>query len=140
MDAQPITSRQGKANFLEVVLPEQANHYGTLYGANALHLMGKAAYVCATRHAHCAVVMAKADNIDFIRPIAVGSIIEMRARVVFQGRSSMTVDVDIVPEQHDAATAGPAVSGRFMMVAVDGDGIPIPIPAPESDQAEESHP
>ena len=37
---QAITSDQAEARFLEVVLPEQANHYGTLYGANTLQIMG----------------------------------------------------------------------------------------------------
>ena len=67
--AQQGSSQQARASVLEVVLAEHANHYGTLYGANALHMMGKAAFVCATRHARCAVVMAKADSIEFIRPV-----------------------------------------------------------------------
>lgn len=134
---QPITSGQGRANFLEVILPEQANHYGTLYGPNALHMMGKAAFVCATRHAGCPVVMAKADGIEFSRPIPLGSIIEIRAHVAFQGRSSMTVIVEIVPEPAAGGDAGPAITGRFMMVAVDGHGRPVPIPEPDQRNAEE---
>lgn len=130
---QAITSNQAEARFLEVVLPEQANHYGTLYGANALQIMGKAAFVCATRHASCAVVMAKADSIEFIRPIRIGAIIDVRANVVFQGRSSMTVVVEIVAEDPAGQTGTPSISGRFLMVAVDDDGVPIPIP-PHQDQ------
>ncbi|MHC5655793.1 acyl-CoA thioesterase [Stappia sp. ICDLI1TA098] len=120
-----IKSDRGETHFLEVVLPEQANHYGTLYGANALHMMGKAAFVCATRHAGCAVVMAKADNIEFARPVRLGAIVDVRARVVFQGRSSMTVLVEVSPEEwRDAADGAPSISGRFMMVAVDQNGVP----------------
>ena len=40
LNMQAITSDQAEARFLEVVLPEQANHYGTLYGANTLQIMG----------------------------------------------------------------------------------------------------
>lgn len=125
---QPIAPAHAQASFLEVVLPEQANHYGTLYGANALQMMGKAAFVCATRHARCAVVMAKADNIEFARPIHIGSIVDIRAQVVFQGQSSMTVIVEIMPEQLGVEAKTPAITGHFMMVAVDGSGIPMPIP------------
>lgn len=124
-----ITSDQAEDRFLEVILSEQANHYGMLYGANALQTMGKAAFVCATRHARCAVVMAKADSIEFIRPIRIGSIIDVRAQVIFQGRSSMTVIVEIVPDHPGVQEARAAITGRFMMVAVDGDGVPIPIPS-----------
>lgn len=133
---QAITSEQAEARFLEVVLPEQANHYGTLYGANALQMMGKAAFVCATRHARCPVVMAKADSIEFVRPIRIGSIIDIRAQVVFQGRSSMTVVVEIVPDYPGAPETTPSIAGRFMMVAVDRDGVPMPIPPSDSHHAE----
>ncbi len=140
MNTQPTTSGQGLANFLEVVLPEQANHYGTLYGPCALHMMGKAAFVCATRHAGRPVVMAKADSIEFLRPIRIGSIIEVRARIVFQGKSSMTVGVEIAPENPAGGDAAPAITGRFMMVAVDGDGRPVPISVSDQCTAEELRP
>lgn len=52
--------------FVEMVFPDQANHYGTLFGGNALSLMGKAAFVAATRRARSAVVMASAPR----RPIS----------------------------------------------------------------------
>lgn len=140
MNTQAITSGPGGTRFLEIVLPEQANHYGTLYGANALQIMGKAAFACATRHARCAVVMAKADSIEFRRPIKIGSIIDVNAQVVFQGRSSMTVTVEIAPDPADASESTPAITGRFMMVAVDRNGVPVPIPPSDTRLAEESCP
>lgn len=50
----------------------------------------------------------------------------------------MTVIVEIVPrtarDHHEAA----AITGRFMMVAVDSSGIPMPIRLSESRHAEEA--
>ncbi|OCC05545.1 acyl-CoA thioesterase [Labrys sp. WJW] len=122
-------------HFTEIVLPEHANHYGTLYGPNALRIMGKAAFVCASRYARCAVVMAKADDVEFRRPVRLGSIVDIRARVASRGRSSMTVLVDLVPGA--AAADRPAISGRFTMVAVDDGGVPIAIPFFEQTRPEE---
>ena len=45
-----------------MVFPDQANHYGTLFGGAALCLMGKAAFVAASRRARRAVVMAGSDK------------------------------------------------------------------------------
>ncbi|MGO4832242.1 acyl-CoA thioesterase [Rhizobiaceae sp. 2RAB30] len=135
--AQQGSSQQARASVLEVVLAEHANHYGTLYGANALHMMGKAAFVCATRHARCAVVMAKADSIEFIRPVPIGSIIDIRAEVVFQGHSSMNEIVEFVPDLPGALESAASITGRFMMVAVDGNGVPRPIPPTDPHHAEE---
>lgn len=110
----------------ELILPAHANHYGTMYGANGLQMMGKAAFVAATRAARCAVVMAKADGVVFRRPVHVGAIVDIRARVVSRGRAAMTVAVDIVED----GISAPAASGAFVMVAVDAGGSPIAIPGP----------
>jgi len=135
-----ITSDLGPTRLLEIVLPEQASHHGTLHGVNALQIMGKAAFACATRHARCPVVMAKADCIEFRRAIRIGAVIDVNAQVVFQGRSSMTVTVEIAPDPAEAREDTPAITGRFMMVAVDRDGVPVPIPLSDTRLAEESCP
>lgn len=111
----------------EMIFPEQANHYGTLFGGNALALMAKAAFVAATRHAQMAVVMARSDRVDFATPVRVGELLELHARVTRTGRSSMTVSVQ---GSAAAITGGPAravLQGTFEMVAVDGQGRPCRI-------------
>ncbi|MGE6786634.1 acyl-CoA thioesterase [Ensifer adhaerens] len=118
-----VASHEASSHFLEIVLPEAANHYGTLYGAHALLMMGKAAFAGATRYCRCPVVMAAADAITFVEPIRVGAIISISAKVVHHGRSSMVVEVEISPDgQRDT----PSIGGRFTMVAVDESGQPAP--------------
>lgn len=116
------------ACFVEMVFPEQANHYGTLFGGNALSLMGKAAFVAATRRARCAVVMATSDKVEFHEPVRVGELVELTARVERVGRTSMTVTVDVVAEALISGHRRLAMRGSFEMVAVDGAGKPIPVP------------
>jgi acyl-CoA hydrolase len=48
-----------------MIFPEQANHYGTLFGGHALNLMGKAAFITATRWARQNVVMAASTKSSF---------------------------------------------------------------------------
>ncbi len=117
-----------EARFLELVLPDQANHYGTLFGGRALGLMGKAAFIAATRRARAPVVMASADKTEFHVPVRVGEIVELSARVVRVGRSSMTVTVEMVAEALVSGSRRLAVRGAFEMVAVDGAGRPVAIP------------
>ncbi len=95
-----------KISLTDVVFPDRANHYGTLFGGHALHLMGKAAFIAATRHARQHVVMASTDRITFDEPVRVGDLI------------------------HEDALSGHrrlAVRGTFEMVAVDANGRPTPI-------------
>ena len=47
-----------EARLIEMVFPQQTNHYGTLFGGQALALMDKAAFVVASRYARRTVVTA----------------------------------------------------------------------------------
>jgi len=122
---------------MELVVPEHTNHYGTLYGATALQLMGKAAFICGSRYARCPIVMARADDIEFRKPVRLGEIVDLRAEVVRRGRSSMTVTVDLTVENASGEPDRPRITGRFLMVAVDDQGSPIPIPGQAGEFPEE---
>jgi acyl-CoA hydrolase len=120
-------SRHDETRFLEMIFPEQSNHYGTLFGGTALRLMGKAAFIAASRRARRAVVMAASDRVDFHVPVKVGQLVELDARVVRTGRSSMTVTVDVIAETLLSGERQLAMTGRFEMVAVDAAGQPTPL-------------
>lgn len=123
--------------FVEMVFPEQANHYGTLFGGHALSLMGKAAFVAATRRARCAVVMATSEKVAFHEPVRVGELVELTAEVTRVGRSSMTVTVEVIAEALISGERRLAVRGAFEMVAVSASGRPIRIPTPSTPTSEE---
>ena len=116
-----------KIRLVDVVFPDRANHYGTLFGGNALQLMGKAAFIAATRQARQHVVMASADNMIFDEPVRVGELIECVASVARVGRSSMTVAVDLIHEDSLSGLRRSAVRGTFEMVAVDANGRPASV-------------
>ena len=122
----PIISAE-PTRFVEMVFPEHANHYGTLFGGHALSLMGKAAFVAATRRARCAVVMATSDKVEFHEPVRVGELVELTASVERVGRSSMTVAVRVIAERLVSGQRRIAMQGSFEMVAVDKAGRPTSI-------------
>lgn len=112
---------------VDMVFPPQANHYGTLYGGDALKMMGKAAFIAATRHARAVMVMAASDRVDFRAPIMEGQMVDLAAEVRMVGRSSLRVAVDLVAEDLLSGARVAAASAMFTMVAVDCDGRPTPI-------------
>jgi acyl-CoA hydrolase len=118
-----------ETRFAEIVFPEQANHYGTLFGGTALNLMSKAAAIAAARRAGGSVVMARSDRVDFHMPVAVGQLVELVARVERVGRSSMTVKVEVIAETLGKGDGKVAMRGSFEMVAVDDNGRPLAIAA-----------
>ena len=112
---------------VEMILPEHANHYGTLYGNKGLELMGKVAFVAASRHARRSVVMAAAEKVQFSLPVPVGSLLEFDAVVTRVGRTSMTVSVEATMEGLIDGKHQSAMTGDFQMVAVNERGRPTPI-------------
>ena len=118
-----------EARLVEMVFPGQANHYGTLFGGQALALMDKAAFIVASRYARRAVVTASSEKCDFHVPVRQGQLVELRARVVGTGRTSMTVDVELYSEELLTGARMLATRGRFLLVALDAEGRPTPVPA-----------
>jgi acyl-CoA hydrolase len=109
----------------EMVFPTQTNHYGTLFGGEALKLMGKAAFIAASREVQQAVVMASLDRTTFHEPIRQGDLAEVLGRVVTRGRTSLTVETELFSENLLTGERRLCTVARFIMVVVDHDGRPI---------------
>jgi acyl-CoA hydrolase len=112
---------------VELVFPDQSSHRQVLFGGYALAVMGKAAFVAATRLCRKTVVMAASSRMNFTAPVHVGEIMELTAAVSTVGRSSMTVSVTAWGENLQTGERWPAANGSFVMVAVDGEGKAIHI-------------
>jgi acyl-CoA hydrolase len=116
-----------ETRIVEMVFPNQANHYGTLFGGDALRLMDMAAFVAASRHARKPVVTASSERIDFHVPVRQGQLAEVVGRVSRTGRTSMTVEVELWAEDLLTGTRELCTKGSFVLVAVDENGHPVPI-------------
>ena len=124
MRSEPVP---GEARMTEIVFPDHSNHLGTLFGGQALAWMDKAAFIAASRHARRTVVTARSERIDFSAPVPTGSIVELVARVVAVGRTSMQVEVELHCEDLLSGTSRLATRGGFRMVAVDAEGRPVEV-------------
>lgn len=113
---------------VEVVFPNQTNHYGTLFGGAALALMDRAAFVAATRRARRAVVTVSSERVDFHAPARSGEIVEITARIADVRRTSLTAAVEVVAEDLLSGERRSVTSGRFTFVALDAEGRPTPVP------------
>jgi len=127
--AQPVT-------MIEMVFPDQTNHYGTFFGGHALRLMDKAAFVAASRYSRRTVVTASSERVDFKNAAHHGNLIELTAQVVATGRSSMRVAVDLYAEDLLSGTRLLCAQGQFVLVALDERGKPTPVPEISDDESE----
>ena len=120
-DAVPLAD-DGALHMVDMVFPPQTNHYGTLYGGDALKMLGKAAFIAATRHVRAVMVMAASDRVDFTSPIQEGQMTECIARVKMTGRSSVLIGVDLLAEDLMTGERRHSAVASFTMVAVNRDG------------------
>ena len=99
--------RLTEARMVEMVFPGRTNHYGTLFGGQALALMDKAAFIAASRFSRRHMVTASSEKVDFSVPVRVGQLVELLARVIGTGRTSMTVEVSLFSEDLLSGEAPP---------------------------------
>ena len=125
------TDSPDELHLTELVLPQQANHYGTLFGPQAMALLGKTAYLLAAQYCRSQdVVMASAKNIEFLAPVPVGALLHLRGKIRRIGKSSMTVDVQAAVDTAGRGRASEVLRSSFEMVTVDGVGRPCRLRVP----------
>ena len=112
----------------EVMMPVDANHFGSVHGGTILRLADEAAFVAATKHARKNVVVASMDHISFQNPVSIGDILTIKARLCHVGRSSMDIEVRIETEKLKEGKVLSVGSAYITMVALDENGKPTSVP------------
>jgi acyl-CoA hydrolase len=112
----------------KIVMPGQTNALGTLFGGVALSLMDEAAAIVAIRHAHCSVVTAHMQSVDFRAPVHLGEAVVVTATLRSVGRSSMRLNVELFGEDLVKGERRLCTDAEIVMVAVGEDGKPRPVP------------
>lgn len=120
---------QSETRVFKAVLPHTTNHYNTLFGGTALQMMDEVAFICATRFARKRMVTVTSDQIHFKHAIPAGTLIELVAKVVYVGNTSVKVQVDIFLEEMYQDSRMKAISGMFTFVAIDKNRKPTQVVA-----------
>lgn len=116
-----------ETRIFKAVFPITTNHYDTLFGGTALHLMDEVSFICATRFSRKKVVTISTDKIDFNKSIPQGTIIELVAKVTKVGTTSCVVSTSIFMEEMYNYSREEVVTGKFTFVAIDDDKKPTAI-------------
>jgi len=121
---------------IETLLPQDTNPAGQIFGGVIMSLMDKAAVITAWRYARCEVVTAGAEEIAFLRPVRLGEVVKVEARVVCTGRTSIDMAVVVEAENVITGESLEAARGFFTMVALGKDGKPAEVPTwePRTDE------
>ena len=120
----------------KVVLPNDTNTLGNLFGGQLLAWMDVIASVSAARHSKRVVVTASVNNVSFQKPIKHASIVTLEAKVSRSFSSSMEVFVDVFVEDPVTGLREKCNEAIYKFVAVDQNGGPIQVPEviPETEE------
>lgn len=112
----------------QVMMPHHANALGNVHGGEVMKLMDTSAAAVAMRYAKASCVTARVDEMNFHLPVFVGALVICTATIVYTGRTSIEVLVEVEAEdlQSDAKPQM-ALSAYFTMVCVDKNGRPQPV-------------
>lgn len=101
---------------------------GSVAAGSVLEWIDKAGYACAVGWAGAYCVTAYVGNIRHRRPIPPGSLVEVQARIVHTGRTSMHVVVTVSSAEVSERVYAPAVTCVIIFVAKGDDGRPQAVP------------
>ncbi|REL31550.1 acyl-CoA thioesterase [Thalassotalea euphylliae] len=123
------TPTSNTVEFRFLAEPTDVNFGGKVHGGMVMKWIDQASYACAAQWSKHYCVTVSANAIRFIRPILVGQLISIEARIVHTGKSSMHIYV--VVRAGDPKTGKQAVTNRCFItfMAVDDTGYPTPVPA-----------
>lgn len=117
--------KQSETRIFKAVFPNTTNHYDTLFGGTAMHMMDEVAFITATRFCRQKVVTVSSDKIDFKKAIPAGTIVELIGKVSHIGNTSLKVSVEIFVEQMYSEEREQAIHGEFTFVAIDENKKPV---------------
>jgi acyl-CoA hydrolase len=133
--------RDSRCESSALMMPQDENVRGHVFGGAILAMLDKTAAVCAMRHARMPCVTASVDRVDFREPIMVGELIIMKASVNWVGKTSMEVGVRVEAENLLTGKRRHTNSCYTTFVALDEVGKPTAVPplVLESDDERRRH-
>lgn len=122
------TPKESLTILTDLVLPGETNYLDNLFGGELLARMDRACSIAARRHSRKIVVTVSVNHVAFNKPIPVGSVVTLEAKVSRAFKSSMETYVDVWIEDRKSGSRTKVNEGIYNFVAVDEIGKPVTIP------------
>lgn len=115
----------------EVILrmfPSDANPAGNVFGGEILKHIDMVAGIVAQRHSQSNAVTVSMDSVNFIKPVYVGNVLKLNARINYVHNSSM--EIEVKAEAEDIVSGIRTITGTAFVtfVALDKNGKPTVVP------------
>jgi acyl-CoA hydrolase len=126
-----------RVEMTQIVLPENTNNHGTIFGGQLVAWMDICGAVASQRFARGSVVTAAIDQLHFVAPVRQGMIVVLKGQINQAWGSSMEAGVRVEAEDPMTGERVHACSGFLTFVALDAHGKPCQVPELEVMEGEE---
>ena len=110
------------------MLPRDTNARGTIFGGIILSHIDLAGAVAARQHAPRNFVTKAMHEVEFIAPVYVGDVVSFYTAVMREGKTSMTIRVEVEAERFSEPGQRVRVTeAEVIYVAIDEHGRAAPI-------------
>ncbi len=113
------------------------NIMGKVHGGAVMKWIDEAGYACAAGWCGMPCVTVYVGGIRFYKPVIVGFIVEVKAKLIYTGRTSMHIAVDVCSANPMTGESVHTTRCIIVFVALDGQGRPTEVPKWEPESTED---
>ena len=119
---------ESSADVIVRMFPSDANPSGNVFGGEILKHIDMVAGIVAQRHSQSNAVTVSMDSVNFIKPVFVGNVLKLNARINYVHNSSM--EIEVRAEAEDIVTGIKTITGTAFVtfVTLDKNGKPTHAP------------
>jgi len=107
--------------------PSTVNFGGKVHGGTVMKWIDEAGYACATSWSKRYCVTVYVGGIRFHRPIMIGDLVEVEAKLAYTGNTSMNISVEVRSGDMKGGQMEKTTECLIVFVSVDSHGRPMPV-------------
>ena len=109
-----------------IAMPKDTNFNGDIFGGWLVSQMDLGGCIAARKITKHRVVTVAIDGLTFIKPVAVGDMICCYAKLIREGRTSLSYQIAAFVLRQGSGEREQVTEAKFTYVALDPDGNPAP--------------
>lgn len=115
---------QGELAIQTLAMPSDTNPNGDIFGGWVVSQMDLAAGILAKKYSRGRAVTVAIDAMSFLLPVHVGDIVSCYVDLVHEGKTSMSIRVEVWTDVVETGIQSQVTEGMFTFVAIDEHGKP----------------
>ncbi len=119
--------KSNKTSFQFISEPTDVNFGGKVHGGVVMKWIDQTAFACASNWAEAYCVTIYVGGIRFYKPIQIGDIVKIDARIIYTGTTSMHIACDVFSRSVTGNKFQKTTHCIIVFVCVDQNGQPQPV-------------